>query len=180
MNKLKKALYIIALSVVAVFFGKRLVCPVTAVILHELGHISAIKIFGGRVENLKADVCGANISAMIFDLSRFKRIIVYAAGGVTNIISGLISLYIGYYEFALCSFSLGIVNLLPIKTLDGGCILNEILIGNRFTDILSGVTVFSIWIISIVILILTGSVSLWIFSSCLFYSLYLKEKKLKL
>lgn len=156
---------------------KRISVPILAATLHELGHIVAIKLFGGRIASFGLSFIGARIDMAVWEFSRFERLIVYSAGAFVNIISGAVGRLLGLEDFMLCSFSLAVVNLLPIKILDGGCIISELL-GERLNwlaECLNGAVIFILWVLSVVVLIFTGSISLWIFSSCLFVMIYLKK-----
>ena len=151
-----------------------LLAVITAAILHELGHIIAIILCGGRLRRLSFTLSGAVIDAELSGLDPRRRAAVYFAGAFSNIVSGFVGLFLGFREFAAISFLLGIVNLLPIKLLDGGCLISELVGQSRALDILSHATIFVLWLSSIVSLILYGNLSLWLFTSCLFVEMYLR------
>ena len=150
----------------------------TAAAIHEFGHIAAIKLCGGRFHGIRLTFSGAEIDAALYGLSRWKRAIVYAAGALMNVISGLIGLWLGSGDFFGVSMALAAVNLLPVKMLDGGCVLAELVgCGSRWLDILTALVVFLIWLAAVVVLLFTGSVSLWVFASYLFFDMYLRRRR---
>ena len=103
---------------------------------------------------------------------------VYLAGPLVNLISGVASAAAGWDIFALCSFALAAVNLLPVRTLDGGNALSVLLSdfswGERFVSVMSAVSVFLLWLVSVCLLFLSdGNLSLLAFVVCVFTELYL-------
>ncbi|MCD7947415.1 MAG: site-2 protease family protein [Oscillospiraceae bacterium] len=99
-------------------------------VLHELGHLCAIYLLGGRVSKLRLSCVGAEIVlSPRRQLAHWKQIIIALAGPAANLAviyfcipfsgrgSELASLCIGV-NVTLCIF-----NLLPIAQLDGGRIL---------------------------------------------------------
>lgn len=105
------------------FFQGALAC-----ILHELGHWAAIVLQGGRVHSLHLTAVGAE---MELDprrpLSYGREAIVALAGPAVNLLLAWISVRTGGYLFAGLNLCFGMLNLLPIRPLDGGralfCIL---------------------------------------------------------
>lgn len=82
--------------------------------------------------------------------------------------------------FAACSFALAVLNLLPIRTLDGGCIFETICVrlfpiyADTVVDIVSGTFIFILWLISVYLLLLAGgNISLMLFCMYMFVTLYL-------
>ena len=153
--------------------------PIAAAVLHECGHIAAMTALGMPVGEIEISVFGAEIkSLMLNGAGAIKRCLVYLAGPLTNIISGLLTLGAEDMTFAVCSFALAAVNLLPIRTLDGGCALFAALsrfrCADRVLDITSGVGVFTLWLAAVYFLLLCGgNLSLLAFVFCLFAELYL-------
>ena len=56
-----------------------------AAVLHELGHISAIKLCGGKIGKLKITVGGAEIVSNLFPLGYKKELLVCLAGPAASI-----------------------------------------------------------------------------------------------
>ena len=102
---------------------------------------------------------------------------VYLAGPLINLICGAVAAAVGWDIFAICSFALAAVNLLPIRTLDGGnalsLLLSDIPCGERIVPITSAVCVFLLWLASVCMLLLCGgNLSLLAFVVCVFAELY--------
>ena len=152
---------------------------IIAAVLHELGHLIAIKLCGGRLCGFRLTFSGAEIDAELCELNRGKRAVVYSAGAVVNLISGFIGMLLGFESFSAASMSLGAINLLPVRLLDGGCLIHE-LIGHEsiFLDILTAGIIFILWLLAMIMLIYSGSVSLWIFASYLFVEMYLRQHRI--
>lgn len=89
--------------------------------LHELGHWAAIALLGGRVRSLRLTVVGAE---MELDpgrpLSYGKETAAALAGPVVNLLLAWLSIQTGWYLFAGLNLCFGLLNLLPIRPLDGG------------------------------------------------------------
>lgn len=95
----------------------------SAVVLHEAGHILAALLVAGEFPVLRFNIAGVKLK---YDglSGTAKQITVSAAGPFVSILFGLI--FYGKRNFALLSLGLGIVNLLPISCLDGGNILRAV------------------------------------------------------
>lgn len=103
--------------------------------LHELGHLFAIRLFGGRVLCLRLTASGGNM-----ELDQ-RRPLTYGgelgsilAGPAVNLLLSLSAASLGArweagYLLSGLSLSLGWFNLLPIEPLDGGRALRLILSG---------------------------------------------------
>lgn len=165
-----------------------------AALLHESGHIAAARILGIRLREMDLGIFGA---ALLTDgelCSYRKEIILCAAGPATNFLcaalvfavmqSGLFSVAEEYLSaFVRSSVSLGILNLLPVTGFDGGRILSSLLL-LRFQphtvscimSVLSFVCVFSLWCISLYLLLHNASsLSLFVFSAALFSRLFIRR-----
>lgn len=160
--------------------------PLCAALCHELGHLAVMRAVGMNVREVRITVFGAEIRAPAGYKNELARAAVYVAGGAANIISALIVLAIGfdgeYAElFVACSLALAFINLLPIRSLDGGCILEALISHFAPTHAYAVVTVVSaaslaiLWLVAVYILLVCGgNLSLLLFSGCLFVELFLK------
>ena len=91
-----------------------------AMMIHEISHIICGILLGGRLPRVEINMVGLRLSySGIYSCG--KRIAVSLSGPIVSILMGLFH-YFGT-EFSLYSLSLGIINLLPISALDGGCAL---------------------------------------------------------
>lgn len=101
-------------------------------LIHEGGHLFAIRCLGGRVSQLQGRGYGFGLSAE--GLSYKGELLAAAAGPLTSLgLGGLLSaaaFWRGSKTLWFCAFSnfaLAAVNLLPIMPLDGGRILRSVL-----------------------------------------------------
>lgn len=92
-------------------------------LVHEFGHIFALKLLHSGVSELKLSLFGATLRPER-DLSYGQEIFVAGAGPVCSLVFGLICAKNRHFLLSGMSFSLGFLNLLPIHPLDGGRILS--------------------------------------------------------
>lgn len=168
--------------------------PIFAAALHELGHIISAKMCDVKLSNFNLGIFGARLGIGGGICSYKDEIIICAAGPAVNFISAYFAFLISNLTtinsdiadiFILSSLSLGIINILPIKSLDGGRIISALIC--RFgsvrsaeitVDILSFFTLFTLWCISLYLLLKSASsLSLFIFSVSIFASIFLEEQK---
>ena len=92
-----------------------------AAIIHELGHIAAIKLCGGRIDTVCLRAFGAQINMKLYPMLSYKReIIIALAGPFAGAIFGALSSLCGNYTLAGFNIVLTVFNLLPALPLDGG------------------------------------------------------------
>lgn len=161
----------------------------TAAALHECAHVLAARALGVSLGRLRLDIFGASLS-LKGDLPSYKREAAVAlAGPLFNLLSAALLLlfpvsHSGFLSlFVSASLFLGLLNLLPIKDLDGGrvlfCLLAPLLPLNaagRIVRLLSFCTILSLWMLSVYLLLRLGaSLSLFVFSAALFCKCFLKR-----
>lgn len=96
----------------------------SAAIFHELGHVAAAMLMGGRVEALTLGAVGAELRFYYpAVLSYGRESLVALAGPAVNLLVGVPMLWAGAHLPAVITFGLGLFNLLPILPLDGGRVL---------------------------------------------------------
>lgn len=128
-----------------------------ACLLHELGHIGAMKLAGVRIRGLTFYSGGIGLKSEPLSLLKTgTEIFILAAGPLVNLLLAAISTAMGMGIFAGVNLSLMLFNLLPLSMLDGGrimaavleriCPLRDITSAQRIIDILfgGGLTVFFI------------------------------------
>lgn len=161
-----------------------------AVMLHELGHLFAAKFRNIRLRECKISIYGAGLIPESSCFSYKDEIVLCAFGPLVNFLSAIICipLYLSshneiIYYFSVSSLSLGVLNILPIKDFDGGrilysllCLFNNSIIAEKVLKIISFIFIFSLWCLSIyLLLIANSSLSIFIFSLSLFVKIFINE-----
>ncbi len=108
---------------------------VLACLLHEAGHVAAARLCGGRVERFALSAVGAELT---FDYLRplpyGRDSLVALAGPAVNLLTGGFALMMRWYLPAAMSLGIGAFNLLPVRPLDGGRALYDMLAGSLDAD----------------------------------------------
>lgn len=154
-----------------------------AALCHELGHIAVMLVSGTEVSEIEITVFGAEIRTPCAERTTLVNIAVFSAGALTNILCAVTVFILPTSSvealfFANASLSLAIVNLLPIRTLDGGCILEALLADITpkhmplIVDVVSCITLGFLWLTAVyLLLIFGGNLSLMLFCMYLFVTL---------
>ncbi len=161
--------------------SREIFIPLSAALLHECGHIFVMLLCNAGAFGIRITLFGAEIdSTSLAGLSALKRVLIYSAGAAVNLVSGIIAG--GDTLFGLCSFVLAFINMLPVTSLDGGCVLYEILeyFFPLYCDfvmrIVSFVTVTALWLFAVwCVMLLKGNITVLAFAICLFAELFLRE-----
>ena len=167
------------------------IAALAAAALHELGHIAAAKLCKIPLGELKLGIFGAALTPISSSFSYKKEILLCLAGPLVNLFSAMLIYPFGHSKnefislFFSASLFLGLLNLLPIKDFDGGRILSCILsyiysptVAWRVLKILSFILIFSLWTLSIYLLLkLASSLSLFVFSLSLFSKIFISDKE---
>ncbi|MCM1133769.1 MAG: M50 family metallopeptidase [Ruminococcus flavefaciens] len=103
-----------------------------ACILHEAGHITALKLLGGELKSIVLSWSGIKMSAS--PCSSLKEgIFVLLSGPAVNIVLYIVLTACGIKGFLpLFNLAEGLFNLLPYSMLDGGAVLNLIAEGSVY------------------------------------------------
>ncbi len=155
---------------------------VLASLLHELGHLAAIFMLKIGAKELTVTPYGLEIVTQRNYHSFSEELIVSCAGCVVNFICFFIfSSVTGYIEaFVGASLMLGILNALPILSLDGGEAMHAFLSlflpfskAERISRRISFCTLIILWCIATYIFLFSGyNYSLFIMSVWLFGKIY--------
>lgn len=106
---------------------KMILLILSAAVVHELGHYVVLRAVGGRAVTLGIGPMGANLRTDCYRLSYGREMLAILAGPAVNLLAGLAlaagGKYTGWetlYEAAGAHMMAGCFNLLPIRNLDGG------------------------------------------------------------
>ncbi len=162
------------------------ILPLLAALCHELGHLVVMLALGAPVREIELTLFGAEIRTTPLGTRTGGTIAVYGAGAAVNLLSAAVILLLPHRSFeaeffAACSLSLAVLNLLPIRSLDGGCILEAALLQltpthtTAILDAVSFVTLILLWLAAVYILLICGgNLSLMLFCMYLFVMLFLR------
>ncbi len=170
----------------------RVLLPVgAAVVLHEMGHIVAARPCGVRMRDLRVDLFGARLR-LLGILSYRREWIIAASGPLVNLLSAALLWFFLYGmdaraaaehmtlgdmdgTFLLSSLCLAAVNLLPVRSMDGGrmlyCTLAPLLgerVAHAVLTLGTAICLGTLWAFSVYALLRVGEMlSLFAFSICL-------------
>ena len=186
--KIKIGFFAIALTIALILTHsfEALACFLSAFI-HELGHIAAAHKSNVRFREMRLSPFGASLVPASTLGSFSNEIFICMAGPAINLLCAILTLStpLRAFEFGqlfiLSSLFLGILNLLPISSFDGGrivfCIIESLSSYKLAKNILcvsSFILIFSLWTLSLYFLIkASASLSLFVFSCSLFAKLFI-------
>jgi len=150
-----------------------------AATLHELGHVAAAWGWGIPIKALRLDLFGARME--LCGVIPYRAELAVAAGGpLVSMLGAALALPLGQrwegaYLFSAVSLGLGLLNLLPVRGLDGGRMLScliAMLSGERAADVIlrvtTGLALGGLWLLSVYALLRAGeALSLFVFTLCL-------------
>ncbi len=163
---------------------------ILAVTIHELGHLFAAFIFKIKISEFSFGILGARLKTSTTLTSYFQEIMLCFFGPIFNFLSVILILILFDWQnsnkliyFITASKLLGALNLMPIKSFDGGRIFESLLsifLSPKYVvNILRVVSFFFIlvlWLISVYfILIYTSSLGLFVFSASLFSNIFIED-----
>lgn len=108
--------YVFAALLILLLPFRWLAASVTAALIHEICHVLALWILGGRVHRIQLGMTGAVIGTDALDV---KAELVCALAGPFGSL-GLLSLRKIFPLVAVCGLVQGLFNLLPVYPMDGG------------------------------------------------------------
>lgn len=102
-----------------------------AIVIHECGHLLFIYFFNIKISAIHFKVYGINISiAKPECISYCNELLILLSGSFANFIISILLYFINsteYFILITTNLIIGVFNLLPIESLDGGKIINIIL-----------------------------------------------------
>ena len=160
----------------------------TAVFLHECGHIAASIMCQNQFNKLSLQSGGLLLSGNFAYSSYSSEAIIAFAGPFFNLVSALafFSAKCGLpLFFRQASSALALLNLLPIQDFDGGRILRSLLsyllpfeYVEKLCGIFSFLALFFIWSISVYVILKTGkNISSLVFSAMIFFGILKKADR---
>ncbi len=172
------------LITIALSDPKTALCALFCSTIHELGHYFAALVLGYRVKAFILYPFGAEMR--LTGLTSYKKDLTVALfGPILNIAAVAIGyiFHIGSF-FVFYNLTLAVLNLLPIKHLDGGNVMTSVFMmfsdpdrAERIVSVTSFIILVITWIFSVYIfMMLGGSPSLFFICIILFASTFLREK----
>ena len=159
-----------------------------AIIIHEAGHLIGAALVGVSLGDLRITTSEARLTPNGGLLPYGKELWICLCGPLSNAVCAFVASLFGarlldtspLSFFATVSISLAILNMLPVFDFDGGRILScifalvlDLKTATALCRILSFLTLFSLWCISVYALLRVGeNLSLFLFSATLFLRLF--------
>lgn len=103
---------------------------VSALVIHELGHIAAAKLLGVKTVSFTPGICGAIFTFDFGTVGYIREAAVHLSGGVFGLAAGLVVYSIfGTKSLFFCGISvfLTALNWMPVEGLDGSAFLRAFL-----------------------------------------------------
>lgn len=169
-----------------------LIGTLLATAVHELGHIAAAYFLKIPIFEFSLDIFGARLNTGERLISYRDEIMLCLAGPIANVLS-VIPFLPSVYDilsddgilssFLASGIVLGLFNILPIPSFDGGRILVCIISAfsdprsaERIVKHISFFFIFTLWSFSVYLLLRTGtSLSLFIFTLSIFAKFFVSE-----
>ena len=166
------------------------ICLITvfAAVLHECGHLLAARLLHIPPRALHLDLLGARIEVDGYLLSYGEEWLLCAAGPIVSLLAAsaaapLWSAFEAARVFSCASLVLGVLNLLPIRSFDGGrmleclfCRFGNERVAQRCMTLCSYLFLFLLWATAVYFLLRAGDgLSLLCFSMSLFLRFFDEE-----
>ena len=173
-----------ALAIASPQYFPALICSVA---IHESGHIIMARLCKVPLYELKLGIFGAALSLADNVFSYKSEILICSGGPIFNFISAFVVWrFITVFDtslFVMSSIALGALNMLPIVSFDGGRIFLSLLslrlspkLSGAIMSTISFIIIFTLWCLSVYLLLrISSSLSLFVFSSYLFAKIFIKD-----
>lgn len=137
------AILLASFIVISNYMTGYLLCFIS-VIIHELGHLAAMRVFGLCIEGISVSAFDIRIIGRRSLVPVVADVVISLSGPVTNLLVFVIFLFINP-DFAYINLFIGLFNILPASSLDGGQALYLILLSltdaNRASVVIDVITV---------------------------------------
>lgn len=131
--RLSKGFYVSVFCVIAVIFA--FICDFSlytlllflSILVHELTHVVCLKLCGGRIIKTVVFPFGIDMVCDTSNLSFFKELLCVTSAGAVNLVMSCVFFWVfGITRlkwaifFCICNAAIGVANLIPHSSLDGG------------------------------------------------------------
>ncbi|MBR2371222.1 MAG: hypothetical protein IKA82_04300 [Clostridia bacterium] len=189
--RVEPAAYIAAVYILISGELYRIFIILTAVIIHELGHIAAARILRIKITGIRLSLTGAKIeTGGVFSYK--KEILLCLAGPLFNVLAYITAMPLrsveiissGVRDFCGISLVLAIFNLLPIRGFDGGrilystvALLSNVNAADTAITLTGSTIIAALWITSIYMIIrYESALSLFAFAILMFFTVIFRSK----
>ncbi|MBQ8407715.1 MAG: hypothetical protein IJY39_02490 [Clostridia bacterium] len=161
---------------------------VLAAALHECGHLLAARLLHIPLQSMRLDLLGARLEVGGRAIGYGEEWLLAAAGPLASLLSSIVAAPLwgsGRHAviFSCASLLLGVLNLLPIRTLDGGRMLESFLLCHTSVRVahavlatLSFLFLFLLWAVAVYFLLRVGDgLSLLCFSMSFMWRFFKSE-----
>ena len=138
-----------------------------AAALHEMGHVLAVSLCGGTLLQLRLTAAGGVIRYRLPRISMLKDVCIAAAGPAFGLLAAWGAAALGYYRFAGANLLLSMLNLMPVRPLDGGQMITALLRGGTIQLVVEAGCCILLGLLSGMIFLRGGGCSLLIFTTIL-------------
>ena len=209
-RKFKLSYSLVFLILCVAFFepSHYMLISLLAAAFHELGHIACAAAMGIGIREMRLDLLGASLNTegsfksygtefMLASAGPFASFVGFAlangiclragAGGVlSDVLAAEKSEMLECVRFfGASSLFLGLLNLLPVSSFDGGRMLSvslAYLFGDgaaiRICDVVSFLSIFALWSASVYVMLRVGAMlSLFVFSLSVFSRIFVKSRE---
>ena len=160
---IEPALILLPLFVLSTDVRIDFIIYLVCVFLHELGHILAAHMLKVKINCMHLDIFGARLDLDFKNLSYKAEMCISFAGPLVNIILCIIgSIFIKARAgdrllfFVLVNISLALINLIPIRSLDGGRLVSSFFHmvcrydkAEQICEVLSLICIVCLWTLSV-------------------------------
>lgn len=148
---------------IRIYFSNYFVCMLFA-IFHETSHILVASVMGINPRRIRIKLAGLNAQYLSVGKSR-RWAFIYLAGPLSNFLMAVIFKNVKIvFEV---NMALGLINLIPIKPLDGFNLL-KIFVKEKKINIIQKIAIFLLVLLSIYIVVVYKNISLVILMSYIF------------